>query len=43
MHKQQGGASGLTLKVAPKVALKRKNDAKDNCPPKKGMGQSVED
>ena len=39
--KQQGEASGSTPKVAPKVALKRKNDAKDDHPPKKGTSQSV--
>ena len=41
--KQQGEASGSTPKVALKVALKRKNDAKDDHPPKKRTSQFVGD
>lgn len=28
-------------KVVPKATNKRKNEAKDDCPPKKGIGPSV--
>ena len=41
MHKQQGQALGLTPTAAVKVVLKRKNDAKDDRPPKKETSLSV--
>lgn len=37
-RKQQSGASALTPKVGAKGAPKRKNDSKDDRPPKKGIG-----
>ena len=40
-HKQQGKGAGSTLEVVPKVALKRKNDAKDDRLPKKGTSPFV--
>ena len=40
-HKQQGQALGLTPTAAVKVVLKRKNDAKDDRPPKKETSLSV--
>ena len=40
-HKQQGKGARSTLEVVPKVALKRKNDAKDDRLPKKGTSPFV--
>lgn len=42
-HKQQGKALVSVPKVAIKMATKRKNDAKDDRPTKKGTGPSVGD
>ena len=42
-HKQQGEAPTLAPKVSPIVAQKRKNNARDDRPSKKGMGPSVGD
>ena len=40
-HKQQGKGAGSTPEVVPKVALKGKNDVKDDHLPKKGTNPSV--
>lgn len=42
-RKQQGEASVLAPKVVLKAVNKRKSEAKDDCPPKKGTRPSVGD
>lgn len=41
--KKQGGTLASAFKMGPKVAPKRKNNAKDDHPSKKGTGPSVGD
>lgn len=43
IRKQQGGTSTSASKVGPKVASKRKKNAKDDRLSKKGTGPSVRD